>query len=309
MPPHSPSPALILTGFGDIAARIAHRHPLHRIYALARRPAPRPHNHSGAWHGILYDLDTPTALPELPAHAIWLYLAPPPNTGETDTRVAHWLTAAGQLPRAVIYASTTGVYGDHQGGWVNEATPARPAHDRARRRLNAEHQFTQWCAARAIPLSILRITGIYAADRLPIARIKARTPVVCLEQSPWSNRIHADDLAEIYAALIRRIEASTPVTGIYNVSDNTPRPMTELYLATAAHFGLPAPPCLPLSEVLAQSTAMAREFLTESKRIDASAIQRALNWQPSYPNLASTLADTPANIPREHGAPTKNVTK
>ncbi len=301
MPPHSQPTPLILIGFGDIAARVAHRHPAHPIIALARRPAPRPPAHRGAWHSLIYDLDAPTPLPEWPAHAIWLYLAPPPNIGETDTRAAHWLTAMARQPppRAVIYASTTGVYGDQSGGWVTEATPPTPAHDRARRRLNAEHQFTEWCAVRGIPLTILRITGIYAADRLPIERIKARTPVVCLEQSPWSNRIHAEDLADSYAALIRRIEANTDVTGVFNLSDNTPRPMTELYLATAAHFGLPAPPCLPLADVLKTATPMAREFLTESKRIDASAIQRALNWQPRYPNLAATLSELSAEIPPE----------
>ncbi|HQS02350.1 MAG: hypothetical protein B7Y07_11755 [Halothiobacillus sp. 24-54-40] len=285
-------PPLILIGHGDIAARVARRHPAHTIYALARKTAPRPANHTGAWHSIAYDLDTANAAPELPAEAIWLYFAPPPDTGTQDTRVAHWLAAMAKqpAPRAVLYASTTGVYGDHAGGWITEATPPSPAHDRGRRRLNAESQLTQWCTARQIPLSHLRITGIYAAERLPIERIKARAPVVCLAESPWSNRIHADDLADICTALIARIEANTPVTGIYNISDNTPRPMSELYFATAAHYGLPPPPCLPLADVLAQASPMAREFLTESKRIDASAIQCALNWQPRYPNLAATLA-------------------
>jgi nucleoside-diphosphate-sugar epimerase len=290
-----PAAPLILIGYGDIAARVAHRHPAHPIIALARRPAPRPPAHRGAWHSLIYDLETPTPLPEMPAHAIWLYLAPPPNIGETDTRVTHWLTAMASQPppRAAIYASTTGVYGDQRGAWVTEATPPAPQHDRARRRLNAEQQISQWSDGQHIPSTILRITGIYAADRLPIERIKARAPVVCMEESPWSNRIHAEDLADIYAILIHRIEAGTPVTGIYNLSDNTPRPMSELYHATAAHLGLPPPPCLPLADVLKQASPMAREFLTESKRIDARAIQAALNWQPRYPNLAATLAELP----------------
>ncbi len=288
-----PPAALILIGYGDIAARVASRHPARAIYALARKPAPRPPQHAGLWHGLMIDLDAPSPLPELPASAIWLYFAPPPATGVHDTRVAHWLSlmANQPAPRAVIYASTTGVYGDHGGGFITEATPPSPAHDRGRRRLHAEAQFTRWCAARHSPLSVLRITGIYAADRLPIERIKARAPIVCPEQSPWSNRIHAEDLAFIITALIARSEANTPVTGLFNISDNTPRPMSELYLATAAHFGLPPPPCLPFAEILAQASPMAREFLSESKRIDASAIQQALNWQPRYPNLAATLAE------------------
>jgi nucleoside-diphosphate-sugar epimerase len=302
-----PAAPLILIGYGDIAARVARHHPAHSIYALARRQCAAPAEHRGSWHSIIYDLDAPAPPPELPAHALWLYFAPPPPSGVADTRITHWLAAqvAQPPPRAVVYASTTGVYGDQGGAWVTEATPPAPAHDRARRRLNAESQLSQWCAARSIPLTVLRITGIYAANRLPVERIKAREPVVCLSEAPWSNRIHAEDLAEIYAALINRIEANTPVTGIFNISDNTPRPMTELYLATAAHFGLPMPPCLPQSEVLAKASPMAREFLTESKRIDACAIQRALNWQPRYSNVAATLAE----VSRDEGSPTQNVTK
>ncbi|HQS02906.1 MAG TPA: NAD-dependent epimerase/dehydratase family protein [Halothiobacillus sp.] len=300
-------PPLILIGYGDIAARVARRSPTQAIYALARKAAPRPARHLGAWHSIVLDLDAPTPALKLPAQAIWLYLAPPPQSGTVDTRLANWLALqANQAPpRAVIYASTTGVYGDHAGGWITEATPPNPAHQRGQRRLHAEHQFTQWCAARAIALTILRITGIYAADRLPIARIKARAPVVCLQESPWSNRIHADDCADICTALIHRATQNTPITGVFNISDNTPRPMTELFLATAAHFGLPPPPCQPLAHILAEASPTAREFLTESKRIDASAIQRALNWQPRYPNLAATLAE----MAKDNPSPTQSVTK
>ncbi|HQT42731.1 MAG TPA: SDR family NAD(P)-dependent oxidoreductase [Halothiobacillus sp.] len=305
------SSPLVFIGYGDIAARVARLHPQHETHAIARQAALRPAGHTGAWVVHPHNLDTDTT-PTVPESALWLYFAPPPNTGVTDTRVARWLAAMANqpAPQHVIYASTTGVYGDHHGEWITEHTPATPAHDRGRRRLDAEAQFTERCAARAIPLTLLRITGIYACDRLPIERIKAGAPVVCLEESPWSNRIHAEDCADICAQLIARTESGQPVTGVFNLSDNQPRPMTELYLATAAHFGLPAPPCLPLSEVLAQSTAMAREFLTESKRIDARAIQRALNWQPRYPNLAATLAECrQAEMSQSDKSGTINVTK
>lgn len=295
-----PKAPLILIGYGDIAARVACRHPEHTITALARRQSAAPAAHRGQWHSMSYDLDAPNAALDFPADALWLYFAPPQNTGTQDTRVANWLAAQSQKapPRAVVYASTTGVYGDQGGAWVNEATAPAPQHDRARRRLSAERQFSHWCEGQHIPLTILRLAGIYAADRLPIARIIAAEPIVCLDESPWSNRIHADDCADIITALIDRIAHNTPVTGIYNISDNTPRPMSELYLATAAHFGLPSPPCLPLAQVLTHASPMAREFLTESKRIDARAIQAALNWQPRYPNLAATLVTIKADLPR-----------
>lgn len=286
---------LVLIGYGDIARRVAERHPDHPILALARHVAFCPVTHRAQWESRVFDLDGKTPLGPIPRDAIWLYFAPPPNQGVTDTRVAGWLARipAEQQPRAVIYASTTGVYGDHHGDWIDEQTPPSPAHDRGRRRLDAEARFADWCGARAIGLTVLRITGIYACDRLPLARIRAGEPVVCLEESPWSNRIHADDLAEVYARLIARVAQGQPVTGLFNVSDNNPRPMTELYLATAKHFKVAPPPCKPLAEVLAQASPMAREFLTESKRIDARAIQQALDWQPHYPNLQAALADCP----------------
>lgn len=289
---HASDSSLVLIGYGDIAARVARQLPDTAVCAFARRLPEAPLGHNAAWRGVSFDLDRdlPT---DLPPGSVWVYLAPPPTGGVVDARVARWLSAIAQgaEPAQVIYASTTGVYGDHQGGWVTEETPVNPAHDRGRRRIDAENQFLSWCAQRAIPCTVLRVTGIYACDRLPLARIRAREPVVCLDESPWSNRIHADDLADIICLLIDRLHAGSPVQGIFNISDNAPRPMTELYLLTAAHFGLAPPPCLPLAEVLAQARPMAREFLSESKRIDAQAIQRALNWRPRYPSLRHALID------------------
>ncbi|OZB77813.1 MAG: hypothetical protein B7X28_09475 [Halothiobacillus sp. 13-55-253] len=242
---------LVIIGYGDIARRVAERHPQHAITAFSRQVPFCPVTHRGHWASVAIDLDQMASTVDIPARAIWLYFAPPARSGESDSRVANWLAAVPdhQRPSAVIYASTTAVYGD-QG-------------------------------------------GLYACDRLPLERIRAGAPVVCLEESPWSNRIHADDLANIYTRLIARVEQAEPVSGVFNISDNNPRPMTELYVNTAAHFDLPAPPCLPLADVLAQSSPMAREFLTESKRIDARAIQLALDWQPRYPDLATTLASCP----------------
>lgn len=283
---------LVLIGYGDIARRVAKRHPEHAMTAMARRLPYCPVTHRGQWISRAIDLDQFESIGDLPRDAIWLYFAPPPGSGIEDRRVANWLAAisSGQHPSAVIYASATSVYGDQHGGWVDEHTPSNPAHDRGRRRLAAETRLGDWCHARSIPLTVLRITGIYACDRLPLERIRTGAPVVCPEESPWSNRIHADDLADVCTRLIARVEQGAPVAGVFNVSDNNPRPMSEWFLATAAHFKLPLPPCLPLAEVLAQSSPMAREFLTESKRIDARAIQRALDWQPHYPDLATALA-------------------
>lgn len=285
---------LVLIGYGDIAARLATRHPQDAVLALARRPAQAPVGHVAAWRSVIFDLDQDNA-PDLPDQAVWLYFAPPPTQGTEDSRLRRWLASAERQPRPaqLIYASTTAVYGDVAGAWVDEQTAPNPAHDRGRRRLDAERTAQAWCAARGVPLTVLRITGIYAADRLPLDKIRAGQPVVCPEEAPWSNRIHADDLADICSRLIARCAAGAPVTGVFNISDNQPLPMSLLYQRTAQHFGLPLPPCRPLAEILASASPMAREFLSESKRVNARAIQQALDWQPRYPSIEATLATCP----------------
>jgi len=288
---------LVLIGYGDIARRLAERCPTVDVTACARHAAPRPTEHAGAWQAVSLDLDQPLPSVSLPAGAVWVYLAPPPSSSLSDSRVANlirWATDRiddfpAQRPRQVIYASTTAIYGDQGGAWVDEQTPPAPGHDRGRRRMDAERRWQHWCKKHAIPLTILRLPGIYACDRLPLARIRAGTSVVCPDQAPWSNRIHADDLADVLALLCQRADTGNPLAGVFNVADGNPMPMTELYRATAEHFNLPLPDCRPLDEVIRESGPMAREFLSESKRVDASAIRKALNWQPRYPDLRSTL--------------------
>ncbi|WP_407275831.1 SDR family NAD(P)-dependent oxidoreductase [Halothiobacillus sp. DCM-1] len=299
---------LILIGYGDIARRVAERHPDHPIITLARRPARAPAGHRASWQSLVCDLDRDTIpVQSLPEAALWLYFAPPPAQGLEDSRLQRWLTEAGQggTPRQLIYASTTAVYGDVGGAWVDEHSPAAPQHDRGRRRLDAEQRSQRFGAARGVPLAILRITGIYACDRLPLDKIRAGTAIVCPEDAPWSNRIHAEDLAEIYGRLIARAEQGAPVTGVFNVSDGDPQPMSMLYLRTAAHFGLAPPPCRPLAEVLASASPMSREFLSESKRVRAQAIRQALDWQPRYPNLEAALKDCPPDPSGSGAAPNR----
>lgn len=294
-------PPLALIGYGDIARRIAARFPEASVHALSRHVPPAPAGHGGEWVAHTTDLDRLTQMPALPAGAIWIYLTPPPSAGVIDSRVANIIRLADEmaadgacLPSQVIYASTTAVYGDQAGRWVDEGTPPQPQHDRGRRRLDAERRWQSWCDERHIPLTILRIPGIYACDRLPLDRIRAGSMIVCPEQAPWSNRIHAEDLADAIGLLVERA-GTRPVTGTFNIADGNPRPMSEIYLQIAEHFRLPIPECRPLQEVLHHSSPMAREFLSESKRVDASAIRAALDWRPRYPDLSSTLAEC-----REH---------
>jgi len=285
---------LVLVGYGDIARRVALRFPDAAVHALSRHGGTRPSGHGGDWVAHKIDLDHLASGTRLPAGAVWVYLAPPPSTGIADTRVAGFLRHADEerfLPRQVIYASTTGVYGDQSGEWVTEHTPPQPRNDRGRRRLDAEHRWVVWCRKKRIPLTILRIPGIYACDRLPLERVRAGTTVVCPEQAPWSNRIHAEDLADAIRLLIERGVRGDDVAGIFNIADGNPQPMSELYLRIAEYLGLPRPECQPLAEVLQHASPMVREFLSESKRVDAGAIRALLGWRPRYPDLPTALTD------------------
>ncbi|MFW6322129.1 MAG: NAD-dependent epimerase/dehydratase family protein [Guyparkeria sp.] len=297
MPSDNEHQPIVLIGYGDIARRLAARLPDHDVVAVARQQPACPRGHRGNWTGLAIDLDQSGDMPieATPENAIWVYLAPPPREGQTDPRLRNWLQGASRPPSGLIYISTTGVYGNRNGAWVNETTPPAPAHDRGRRRLDAEAQCQTYARAHAIPACTLRVTGIYDCDRLPVEKVRQRAPVPAGPEAPWSNRIHAEDLADILHRLIDRLEAGRPVTGTFNVSDNHPTPTNLTYRQIAAHFGLPRPPEAPLASILDQASPMAREFLSESRRVEASAIQRALDWQPRYPTLAATLTDCPRN--------------
>lgn len=283
---------IVLVGYGDIAGRLAQRLADRDIVAIARHVPKRPAEHRGQWRGLALDLDRQARPIEADAPgAIWVYLAPPAREGQTDQRVERWLSGGTPAPAGMVYVSTTGVYGDRHGDWIDESTKATPSHDRGRRRLDAERQFHTMATDSGIPLTVLRVTGIYSCDRLPLEKIRHGAPIPISTEAPWSNRIHAEDLADILYHLIERIEAQRPVIGTFNVSDNQPSPVSLVYRQIAAHFGLPQPPEAPLAIVLDQASPMAREFLSESRRIDASAIQKALEWQPRYPTLAAALID------------------
>ena len=145
------------------------------------------------------------------------YFAPPPPSGSTDNRMQRFLDAlavSGQ-PRRMVYISTTGVYGDCHGEWVDESHPANPQVDRARRRWHAEQLLRGWQEHTGAELVILRVAGIYGPGKLPLARLRKELPMVAERDAPWTNRIHADDLVEVCLAACSEAETArytTPAT-------------------------------------------------------------------------------------------------
>ncbi len=224
----------------------------------------------------------------LPLAGAWVFhLAPPPGQGREDPhtrRLVDAFTRAGQ-PRRVVYISTTGVYGDCRGAWVDETWPARPGVDRSHRRWDAEQTVRRWAEASGGELVILRVAGIYGPGRLPLERLRQGVPMVRAQESPYSNRIHVDDLVSACALAMERGRPGA----IYNACDDSPSTMTDYFLAIADAAGLPRPPLIPLAEAGGQVSAAMLSYLTESRRLSNRKLREELGLELRYPSLAQGL--------------------
>ena len=215
-----------------------------------------------------------------------IYLAPPPSSGKADTRITNYLHAIEKhKPEKFVLISTTGVYGNCKGAWIDELTPLNPTADRAFRRADAETQVQQFCQRQNIPLVILRVAGIYGPGKIPLARIKSRQPIVNKQDSPFTNRIHADDLVNIceQALLDSRIK------GIYNVTDGHPGTMYDYFVGVASAMDLPAPPAISLKEAQNQLSEGMLSYMAESRRINNKKLLKDFELVLQYPELQAGL--------------------
>ena len=182
--------------------------------------------------------------------------------------------------RWVGYLSTTGVYGDHKGGWVDETTPLSPSTQRGRMRVEAE---AAWQSL-DLPLHIFRLAGIYGPGRGPFAKVRNGTARRIIKPGQVFSRIHVDDIAQVLAASIARPKPGA----IYNVCDNDPAPPEDV-IAHAAHLlGLPIPPAEDFAT--AEMTPMARSFYAESKKVRNDLIKDELGVKLRYPDYRAGLA-------------------
>ena len=292
------NPVLII-GCGDIGRRVAAlcRARGAAVSALTRGAAAEDLRALGITP-LAGDLDTPASLPPLPsAGAVVFYLAPPPAQGEGDPRLSAFLQHIATTPRPakLIYISTSGVYGDHRGGWVTEDTPPTPSTARARRRLVAETALREWKKNSGVPLVILRVGGIYGPGRLPLERIRKGTPVLRAEQCGYTNRIHADDLAAVCLAAVFRGH------GIYNVSDGQPSTMTDYFNGVADLYELPRPPQIDLEEAKRQFSAEMMSYLEESRRMDNRKMLHELGVRLRFPRLEEGLQACEVNTQSMQG--------
>jgi nucleoside-diphosphate-sugar epimerase len=281
---------VLIVGCGDIGERVAglERAAGRHVAGLVRSEASARRLRAAGIQPVTADLDMPASLRNLPAKgALIYYFAPPPEKGVTDPRMETFVSVldASRLPTRVVLISTTGVYGDCRGAWVTEDRPPNPQADRARRRLAAESSLRRWSEKSGVPIVILRVPGIYGRGYLPEARLRAGEPVLREEESPFSNRIHADDLARVCF-----IAGHHDNPGIlYNVSDGHPTTMTDFFYRVADMLGIPRPPAITLEQARQQLGEGMLSYLAESKRIDNRRLREELGVELMYPDLAAGL--------------------
>jgi nucleoside-diphosphate-sugar epimerase len=299
---------ILIVGCGYVGRRVAAAEQTrgNRVSALARSPESAEALRALGIESVRGDLDDPESLVGLDVAGQGVYcFAPPPASGVRDTRMKAFLAAVTpRPPQRIVYISTTGVYGDCHGEWVDEARAPNPTADRARRRLDAEEQLRAFGARTGCGAVILRVPGIYGPDRLPVERLRKGLPLLREDEAPWSNRVHADDLVAACLAAMARGRAGA----VYNVSDGHPSTMTDYFRRVADALGLPRPPEIsrvesadrpsmacgprlgPVGEAGDRIDAGMLSYLAESKRIDNRRMREELGVSPRYPTLAEGLA-------------------
>jgi nucleoside-diphosphate-sugar epimerase len=212
-----------------------------------------------------------------------------PPTDNGDPVLALHRSAIGTAPlRWVGYCSTTGVYGDRAGGWVDEATEPAPGQPRSVRRLAAEQE---WRAA--VPptagLDLIRIAGIYGPGRSALEDVRAGTARRVVKPGHAFGRVHVQDIAGLVLAAIARPPAPGSVR-VLHATDDEPAPTADVVAEAARLLGMPAPPEIPFEQAVTRMSEMGRSFWSENRRVANVITKRATGWQPGYPSYRQGLA-------------------
>ena len=227
--------------------------------------------------------------PALDAATHLLISAAPDADGDPVLRALR-TQIAGRDFEWVGYLSTTGVYGDHAGGWVDETAPLTPATQRGIARVQAE---AEW-AALGLPLHIFRLAGIYGPGRGPFAKVRAGTARRIIKPGQVFSRCHVEDIAQVLLASISRPNPGA----VYNICDDDPAPPEDVIAYAAQLLGLPVPEAQDFDT--AEMTPMARSFYAESKKVRNDRIKDELGVVLRYPDYRVGLE---ALLALETGAP------
>jgi len=285
-------PSLLIVGCGDVGMRVLKLlRGRWRVLALTSSAERTAALRQAGAVPLLGNLDDPATLGRLGglADAV-LHLAPPPGQGAADTRTQHLLRALarGGRVRRLVYASTTGVYGDCGGAFFDETRSLQPATDRGRRRVDAEARVRTFGRHTGACVTVLRIPGIYAADRPgghPRERLQRGTPVLVREDDVFTNHIHADDLARAcLAALARGLPQR-----VVHASDDSDLRMGDYFDLAAELCGLPKPERITRAEAQTRLPPMLLSFMSESRRLDNRRLRRELKLRLRYPTVAEGI--------------------
>ncbi|MBV6320162.1 SDR family oxidoreductase [Duganella violaceipulchra] len=279
-------PRLLIVGCGDVGMRLVPLlRPYFRVFATTSQPSRCAELRALGAVPLVADLDQPATLRRLAGLANHIvHLAPPPAEGALDRRTRN-LTAILPEHARLVYVSTTGVYGDCGGALFDESRPVAPRNARAVRRVDAEQVLRGWARRAGGQLSILRVPGIYAADRLPLKRLQAGTAALVEAEDVYTNHVHADDLAAIIArALFRALP-----NRVYHAVDDSDMKMAEYFDAVADAFQLPRPPRLVRAELQKVVTPALLSFMSESRRLSNGRIKRELGVRLRYATVAQML--------------------
>ncbi len=285
-------PTLLIVGCGDIGMRVlALLQPRWRVLALTSSPARVPALRAAGALPLVADLDQPASLWRLGglSDAV-LHLAPPPLQGQADPRTRALLRVLARGGRVIrlVYASTTGVYGDCAGASFDETRAVKPSSDRARRRVDAEAQLRWFGRASGARVSILRVPGIYALDRAgghPRERLLRGTPVLAAADDVYTNHIHADDLARACVAALHR---GLPQR-VVHACDNSDLKMGDYFDLAADLCGLPRPPRVAREDAQTQLSPMLMSFMSESRRLQNQRLKQELRLRLRYPSVVEGL--------------------
>lgn len=276
--------AVFIAGCGYVGQRVAKYYLSQHVPVTALTRGKVQYLQQLGLETIVGDLDNPETLKKLQIQrdSLVFYFVPPPGQGITDPRLRNFLTALTQPIEKIVLISTTGVYGDCNGAWITEEHPLNPQTARAKRRVDAENTLKN----SGLNYTILRVPGIYGAGHLPIERLKKGIPVLKESQSPFSNRIHVDDLMNVCALAADH----APPQSLYHVSDGNPTTMTDYFNQVADALKLPRPPEIDLNTAQSQLSPEMLSYLAESKRLNIEKARSQLGFNPLYPDLKSGLA-------------------
>ncbi len=285
-------PRLLILGCGDVGMRLL---PLlrerFRIFAVTSQAERCDALRAAGAIPLLANLDQPHSLWRLARLAQYVvHLAPPPSDGAQDRRTRN-LTAILPERATLVYVSTTGVYGDCGGAQFDETRPTNPQNPRARRRVDAEQVLRAWARRSGSRLGILRVPGIYAAERLPIERLHKGTPALSAAEDVYTNHIHADDLARLIALALFRVRPCR----VYHAVDDSDMKMGDYFDTVADAFGLPHPPRQPRAVLQTLVSPMLLSFMSESRRLSNQRIKDELGFRLQYADVQAALAEMTAD--------------